>query len=63
LKKIQGCREVDAKLVKLAKSIMQPILTTDFNLNKVAQIEGVRVLNVNDLANALKPILLTDEQM
>ncbi len=56
-------REVDAKLVKLAKKYHAPILTTDFNLNKVAQIEGVRVLNVNDLANALKPILLPDEQM
>lgn len=56
-------REVDAKLVALAKKYKAPILTTDFNLNKVAQIEGVRVLNVNDLANALKPILLPDEQM
>ncbi len=56
-------REVDAKLVKLAKKYHAPILTTDFNLNKVAQIEGVRVLNINDLANALKPILLPDEQM
>ncbi|MCA1901118.1 MAG: TRAM domain-containing protein [Candidatus Hydrogenedens sp.] len=56
-------REVDAKLVTLAKKYHAPILTTDFNLNKVAQIEGVRVLNVNDLANALKPILLPDEQM
>ena len=56
-------REVDAKLVALGKKYKAPIITTDFNLNKVAQIEGVRVLNVNDLANALKPILLPDEQM
>ena len=55
--------EVDAKLVKLAKSLGAPILTTDFNLNRVAEIEGVRVLNVNELANALKSVVLPGEEM
>jgi len=56
-------REVDSKLVKLAAKFGARILTTDFNLNKVAQIEGIMVLNINDLANALKPAVLPDEQM
>ncbi len=55
--------EVDEKLVVLAKQYNARILTTDFNLNKVAQIEGVMVLNINDLANALKPAVLPDEVM
>lgn len=55
--------EVDAKLIKIAKVLDAPIFTTDFNLNKVAEIQGVRVLNVNDLANALKPIILPGESM
>ncbi len=54
---------VDSKLVRLALKYNAKILTNDFNLNKVAQIEGVQVLNVNDLANALKPALLPDETM
>jgi len=56
-------REVDEKLVILAKQYNARILTTDFNLNKVAQIDGVTVLNINDLANALKPAVLPDEVM
>jgi len=56
-------REVDGKLVKLAKQLGAKVLTNDFNLNKVAQIEGVSVLNINDLANALKPAVLPDEQI
>ncbi len=56
-------REVDAKLVKLASKYGAKVLTTDFNLNKVAQIEGVVVLNINDLANALKPAVLPDERI
>ena len=56
-------REVDGKLVVLAKKYQAKILTNDFNLNKVAQIEGVEVLNINDLANALKPVVLPDEEM
>jgi uncharacterized protein YacL len=56
-------REVDGKLVRLARQYNAKIFTNDFNLNKVAQIEGVEVLNINDLANALKPVVLPDEQM
>ncbi len=59
----QDVREVDSKLVRLAQKFQAKILTNDFNLNKVAQIEGVVVMNINDLANALKPAVLPDEQM
>ena len=55
--------EVDSKLVKLAKSLKVPIVTTDYNLNRVAGIQGVKVLNVNDLANALKPAVIPGEDM
>lgn len=55
--------EVDGKLVKVAHDYGAKILTNDLNLNKVAQIEGVEVLNINDLANALKPAVLPDEAM
>ena len=55
--------KVDTKLVQMAKRIDAKIITNDFNLNKVAQIEKVAVLNVNDLANAVKPAVLPDEQM
>ena len=55
--------EVDAKLVRTAEEIGGSIVTTDFNLNKVAQIHDVDVLNVNDLANALKPAVLPGERM
>ena len=56
-------REVDAKLLKLAVEYGAKIITNDYNLNKVAQIEGVSVLNINDLANAIKPAVLPDEHM
>jgi uncharacterized protein YacL len=56
-------QEVDGKLVRVARDYGGKILTNDLNLNKVAQIEGVQVLNINDLANALKPAVLPDEQM
>lgn len=56
-------REVDAKLVRLAKLLGGRILTNDFNLNKVAELQGVRVLNLNELANALKPVVLPGEVM
>ncbi len=56
-------RDVDGKLVFMARRYNAKIITTDFNLNKVAQIEGVQVLNINDLANALKPVVLPDDQM
>lgn len=56
-------REVDAKLVRLAKSLRSPIVSNDFNLNRVAEIQGVRVLNINELANAIKPVVLPGEEM
>ncbi|HXK65925.1 MAG TPA: TRAM domain-containing protein, partial [Spirochaetota bacterium] len=55
--------EVDAKLVKLAKLMNAKIITNDFNLNKVAEFHGVKVLNINQLSNALKPIVLPGEEM
>src|SRR5690349_12059707 len=56
-------REVDMKLIELAKIYDCKIITNDFNLNKVAQLHGVEVLNINELANALKPIVLPGETM
>ena len=56
-------REVDLKLIELAKVYEAKIVTNDFNLNKVAQLQGVEVLNINELANALKPIVLPGELM
>src|ERR1700719_3803632 len=56
-------REVDLKLIELAKLYEGKIITNDFNLNKVAQLQGVAVLNINELANALKPIVLPGETM
>ena len=56
-------KEVDAKLVKLAKLLGGKIFTNDFNLNKVAELQGVTVLNINELANALRPVVLPGEPM
>lgn len=56
-------KEVDGKLIKLAKDIKGDILTTDFNLNKVATIQGVKVLNINELGNALKLVVLPNEEL
>jgi uncharacterized protein YacL len=56
-------REVDMKLIELAKLMEGKIVTNDFNLNKVAQLQGVEVLNINELANSLKPIVLPGEAM
>ena len=56
-------REVDMKLIELAKLYEGKIITNDFNLNKVAQLQGVEVLNINELANSLKPIVLPGEIM
>ncbi len=56
-------REVDLKLIELAKVYEGKIITNDFNLNKVAQLQGVEVLNINELANSLKPIVLPGESM
>jgi len=55
--------EVDAKLVKLAKIMNAKVVTNDFNLNKVAEFHGVPVLNINQLSNALKPVVLPGEEM
>jgi uncharacterized protein YacL len=56
-------KEVDMKLIELARSLLGRIITNDFNLNKVAQLRGVEVLNINELANALKPVVLPGETM
>lgn len=56
-------REVDLKLIELAKARRAKIVTNDFNLNKLAQVQGVDVLNINELANALKPVVLPGESM
>jgi uncharacterized protein YacL len=56
-------REVDMKLIELAMEFEAKIVTNDFNLNKVAQLRGVEVLNINELANALKPVYLPGESM
>jgi uncharacterized protein YacL len=56
-------REVDLKLIELGKQIDAVIVTNDFNLNKVAQLRGVNVLNINELANALRPVVLPGEAM
>jgi uncharacterized protein YacL len=60
---VQGVREVDAKLVALAQKFSCNVLTTDYNLNRVAQIQGVRVLNVNELSNAIRPVVLPGEEL
>jgi uncharacterized protein YacL len=56
-------KEVDAKLVALAKLLNAKVITNDFNLNKVAELQGVSVLNINELANSLKPVVLPGETM
>jgi len=58
---VEGTREVDSKLVILARQLSCPILTNDYNLNRVAEIQGVPVLNINELANAVKAVLLPGE--
>ncbi len=60
---VEGADEVDSKLVKLAQTLHSPIITNDFNLNRVAELQGVKVLNVNELANAVKPVLLPGEDI
>src|SRR5690625_3944306 len=55
--------EVDHKLIKLAKTIDGIVVTNDFNLNKVCDVQGVSVLNINDLANAVKPVVLPGEEL
>ena len=60
---IEGIAEVDAKLVKMARNLHCAIITNDFNLNRVAELQGVKVLNINELANAIKPVLLPGEDI
>ena len=55
--------EVDSKLVKLAKTIDGIVVTNDFNLNKVCEFQNVQVLNINELANAVKPVVIPGEEM
>ncbi|MFA6808337.1 MAG: PIN/TRAM domain-containing protein [Eubacteriales bacterium] len=55
--------EVDSKLVRLSQNLNCPVLTNDYNLNKVAEFQGVKVLNINELANAVKPVVLPGEEM
>lgn len=55
--------EVDSKLVKLAKTLKGSIITNDYNLNKICELQGVPVLNINELANAVKPVVLPGEEM
>ena len=58
-----GVTEVDARLVELAKRRSRVVLTNDFNLNRVAELQGVRVMNINSLANAVKPAVLPGEEL
>jgi uncharacterized protein YacL len=60
---LEDAAEVDTKLVKLAQKLGGKIITNDFNLNKVAELHGVKVLNINELANAIKPVVLPGEEM
>lgn len=60
---VEGVREVDDKLVVLARQMRCPILTNDYNLNRIAELQGVAVLNVNELANAVKLVLLPGETL
>lgn len=60
---VEGVREVDDKLVILARQMRCPILTNDYNLNRVAELQGVTVLNINELANAVKSVLLPGEML
>ncbi len=59
----EGVAEVDSKLIKIARQHRYPIITNDYNLNRVAELQGVKVLNINELANAIKPVVLPGETM
>jgi uncharacterized protein YacL len=58
---VEGMREVDDKLIVLGKQLKSPVLTNDYNLNRVAELQGVTVLNINELANAVKSVVLPGE--
>ena len=55
--------EVDSKLLKLAQDLRGAVVTNDYNLNKVAKLQGMRVLNINELSNAVKPVAIPGEEM
>jgi uncharacterized protein YacL len=61
--RLSSIKEVDAKLVRLGKILDAPLVTNDFNLNKVAKLEGVKVLNINDLSSAMRPVVFPGEKM
>jgi uncharacterized protein YacL len=63
LPELAGIREVDQRLVVLAKHLDGKVVTNDYNLNKIARLQGVEVINLNDLANALKPVVLPGESL
>lgn len=60
---VEDIKDVDGKLIKLAKTLRCPIVTNDYNLNRVAELQGVRVLNINELANAVKAVYLPGESL
>jgi uncharacterized protein YacL len=60
---VEGVREVDERLIVLARQLSCPILTNDYNLNRVAELQGINILNINELANAVKAILLPGESL
>lgn len=60
---VEGTREVDDKLVILARQMKCAILTNDYNLNRVAELQGVSVLNINELANSVKAVMLPGEEI
>ncbi len=60
---VEGVREVDDKLIILARQLKCPILTNDYNLNRVAELQGVTILNINELANAVKSVVLPGEAL
>lgn len=62
-KKFEEVQEVDSKLLKLTQFLKGKIITNDYNLNKVAEVQGIEVLNINELANAVKPVVLPGEEM
>jgi len=62
-KKFESEKEVDTKLLKLTQMLKGKIITNDYNLNKVAEVQGIAVLNINELANAVKPVVLPGEEM
>jgi uncharacterized protein YacL len=60
---VEGSRQVDDKLIILARQLRAPILTTDYNLNRVAELQGVTILNINELANSVKAVYLPGEEL